>query len=82
MIEAEKVQSFKDPGGCVALRMLLEDFEKNIKKLSFEKETQYKKMKQSLQIMEDIDFDQSKKLKSDEVKIKEILSNIDQFRIA
>ena len=47
MIEAEKVQSFKDPGGCVALRILLEDFEKNIKKLSFEKETQYKKMKQS-----------------------------------
>ena len=36
-LESEKVQSFKDPEGCVQLRILLQDFENNINKITKEK---------------------------------------------
>jgi hypothetical protein len=36
-LESAKVESFKDPEGCVQFRMLLQDFEQNICKITKEK---------------------------------------------
>lgn len=36
-LESAKVESFKDPEGCVQLRVLLQDFEQNIRNITKEK---------------------------------------------
>ncbi len=36
-MESKKVESFKDPEGCVQFRILLQDFENNINKITKEK---------------------------------------------
>ena len=46
--ESDLVQSFKDPEGMTAFRLVLQDMEAGIKALSKEKQAQYEAMNQSL----------------------------------
>lgn len=56
--EAMKVQSFKDPNGCVEFRKVLQDFEQDIVYLTKEKDKQYKAMRLSLRLMEEMEMDE------------------------
>ena len=60
------MQSFKDPEGCVSFRKILQDFELNIKSLHKEKEIQYKHMRQSLRLFEQLEKSRKTKFLSEE----------------
>lgn len=64
--ESQKLQSFKDPEGCTDLRVILQDFEHNIKNLHKEKEIQYKNMRLSLRLLETMEQDRKTKFWTEE----------------
>ena len=53
--EGELIQSFKDPEGMTAFRLVLQDMEAGIKALQKEKKAQYEAMNQSLKLMEGLE---------------------------
>jgi hypothetical protein len=46
--ESSLIQSFKDPEGLTAFRLLLDNFDHNLRFISKEKESQYKNMKNAI----------------------------------
>ena len=77
--EANKILSFKDPAGCALFRQTLEKLEVDMKFLVNDKEAQYKAMRQSLRLIEDIDVENRIKgaeAVDEQVKRDKIITNL------
>ena len=68
--ETDLITSFKDPDGMQKFRVVLQDMENDIKYLSKEKELQYKSMRQSLRLMEDMTLERNDVILNETIKNK------------